>query len=80
MPFLWLSVADRAARASVERNAIALTSRLAQGLDSPSATWLGHHADRAEIRQSGLWNVDHVHNHSDPEFPELFDHLISSQH
>ena len=60
MPFLWLSVPDRADRGYVERNSIALTSCLAEGLDQPSAGWLGRDAVRTEISQSGLWNVDHA--------------------
>jgi len=62
MPFLWLPVADGAERGSVERSSIALTSRLAQGLDPPSASWFGYQTDRTKIRQSGLCNIDHVHH------------------
>jgi hypothetical protein len=36
MPFIWLSVPDRTDRGCIERNGIALTSRLADGLDQPS--------------------------------------------
>jgi hypothetical protein len=60
----------------VERNSIALTSRLVQGLDPPSASWLGHHAVRAEIRQLGLWNLGHVRHHCEPGFLDLFEQLI----
>ena len=76
MPFLWLSVPDRADRGYVEANAIALTSRLAQGLDAPGARWLGNHAYRTEIVQSGLWNVEHVRDHCDPAFPGRFEQLV----
>ena len=79
MPFLWLSVPDAADRSCVERNSIALTSRLAQGPDVPSARWLGHHADRPEIPGSGLWNVNHVRYRCDPEFLDLFEQLIERQ-
>lgn len=79
MPFLWLSVPDATDRGGVERNSIALTSRLAQGLDLPSASWLGRHADRAEICDSGLWNVDHVRHRCDPGFLELFEQLVDRQ-
>jgi hypothetical protein len=37
MPFLWLAVRDAVGRGDLERNSIALTSRLAQGLNVPSA-------------------------------------------
>jgi hypothetical protein len=79
MPFLWLSVPDRADRDRVERNSIALTSRLAHGLDPPSARWLGRHAYRTQIRESGLWNVDHAHHRRDPRFLDLFEQLIQRQ-
>jgi hypothetical protein len=76
MPFLWLAVPGRADRSYIERNSIALTSHLAQGPDPPSPRWLGRHADRTEIHESGLWNVDHVHHHCDTSFPGLLDQLI----
>jgi hypothetical protein len=60
MPFLWLCVHERSDRDSIERDSIALLSRRAGGLDIPSPGWLGHYAEREEIRDSGLWNVDHV--------------------
>ena len=65
MPFLWLSVSDapgpESARARIERGAIALLSGYARpALDPPSANWLGNHSDRKKIRESGLWNSDHV--------------------
>jgi hypothetical protein len=80
MPFLWLSVPDAADRSYVEANCIALASRLAEGQDSPSPAWLGRHADRPEIRESGLWNIDHVRRHCDPAFPDLFEQLMGHQH
>jgi hypothetical protein len=58
MPFLWLAVEQRDDRGCVERNSIALTPCLADGLDQPSAGWLGHDAARTEISHSGLWNID----------------------
>jgi hypothetical protein len=75
MPFLWLAIPDATSRGYVERNSIALTSRLAQGLDAPSTSWLGHHADRPEISRSGLWNVEHVHHRCDPGFLDVFEEL-----
>jgi hypothetical protein len=49
MPVLVLGVPDWADRGYVERNSIALTSRLASGLDPPSRGWLGRYAVRDEI-------------------------------
>jgi hypothetical protein len=60
MPFLCLAVSDREDRASLERNTIALLSEPAELIDRPGPSWLGRHAVPAEIRRSGLWNVDHV--------------------
>jgi len=68
MPFLWLSVPERSDRDSIERNSIGLLSRRADGLDIPSPGWLGHYAEREQIRDSGLWNVDHVDLRYDPGF------------
>ncbi len=80
MPFLWLAVPGRDDRGYIERNSIAITSSLSQGLDPPSPTWLGHYAFRIEIRTSGLWNIDHIHHRYDTRFPGLFDQLIQRQH
>lgn len=80
MPFLWLAVPERADRGYIENNSIALTSCLAQGLDPPSGRWLGRYASRAEICQSGLWNVDHVRGHADTGFLDLLDQLVEHQH
>jgi len=81
MPFLWLSVPDRADRGyiernSIERNSVALTSRLAEGLDRPSTRWLGRDAVRTEISQSGLWNVDHIRHRREPGFLDLLGQLV----
>jgi hypothetical protein len=79
MPFLWLSVPGRADRGYLEGNSIALLSCLAGGLGQPGASWLGRHAERAEIRESGLWNVHHVSGHYDPAFLRRLDQLVSQQ-
>jgi len=49
---------------------------LAAQIDRPSANRLGHHAVRAEIRRSGLWNVDHVDDHYDPSFLQTLARLV----
>lgn len=73
MPFIWLDVSDTAGRDSmrgrIERNAIALLSNLNKpALDAPSPAWLGHHSDRLKVRQSGLWNNNHVDEVYDQSF------------
>ena len=76
MPVLWLSVPDPGIRGYVERNSITLTSQLAAGQDQPSPGWLGHHATPSQIRQSGLWNVQHVTQLCHPGFLPTLQQLI----
>jgi hypothetical protein len=81
LPFLWVKVDDepgpRSLRAKLERNAIALLSDYDEPAVDPRADyWLGHHSRSEKIRQSGLWNVDHVDEEYDPEFLETFDDKI----
>jgi hypothetical protein len=79
MPFLWLSVPGRTDRGYLERNSIALLSCLTGGPDQPGASWLGRYAERAEIRGSGLWNVEHVTGHYEPRFLQRLAQLIDHQ-
>jgi len=79
MPFLWLSVPGRADRGYLESNSITLLSRLAGGPDQPSTSWLGRHAERPEIRASGLWNVQHVSGHYEPAFLHRLARLVDLQ-
>jgi hypothetical protein len=76
MPFLWLAVEDAPSKVSdrkvIEGNAIALLSNLGrEPIDPPSSNWMGHWADRPAVRDSGLWNVDHVTEEYDPRFLDL---------
>lgn len=73
MPFVVLSVNDepgpRSERAFIEKNSIALLSNYARPvLDPPSAGWLGRRCGREKVRQSGLWNTQHVDGAYDPSF------------
>ena len=81
MPFLWVGVPGEAGAASdralIEAGAISLLSNLGRAaVDSPSADWLGRYALRASIRQSGLWNVDHVDSPWDASFLSLLQSSI----
>ncbi len=82
MPFLWLPVEDPPGRTSdrglIERNSIALLS-LASGpnRDKPSLGWLGHRAKNPKVRNSGLWNVNHVDEHYDPSFLSALERYIA---
>jgi hypothetical protein len=65
LPFLWLAVEDppgpRSDRGVIEAGSIALLSNVGRPpIDVASDRWLGRHADRRPIRESGLWNVNHV--------------------
>lgn len=65
LPLLWVDVDDEpgpeSQRAAIERNTIALLSNYrGDSLDSREATWLGTNSPNPEIRESGLWNVDHT--------------------
>lgn len=72
LPFLWLEVDDEPGptshRAYIERNAIILLAGPdgQSPLDKPSSGWLGNHSDRAKIRESGLWNLDHIGRPDNP--------------
>ncbi|HEY8003888.1 MAG TPA: hypothetical protein VIE16_06650, partial [Phenylobacterium sp.] len=64
MPFTWLALPDEASpdgrRGFFERHSIALLSNLYGDGDPPSKTWLGHSSRRERVRDSGLWNNNHV--------------------
>ena len=83
LPFLWVAVDDEPSpesdRASIERNMIALVSNLdTADIDPRREDWLGHHSPVTEIKQSGLWNINHVDEEYHPEFLETFESYIDS--
>ena len=72
-PFLWVDVDDEPGpgsdRAYLERNAIALVSNYGKApIDPRSNRWLGNASPCKKIRESGLWNVNHVDESYDPAF------------
>ncbi|MXR50918.1 hypothetical protein GRX03_04755 [Halovenus sp. WSH3] len=76
-PFLWVDVDDEPSadsdRAYIEQNAIALLSNVAEETVDPRADgWLGKYSRSREIRESGLWNVNHVEDEYDPAFLDVF--------
>ncbi|HEY1307271.1 MAG TPA: hypothetical protein VGF24_27135 [Vicinamibacterales bacterium] len=82
MPFLWLAVDDppgtKSLRGTIERNSIALLSNLAKpSLDPHSPNWRGLACarGRARVRDSGLWNQNHVDEDYDPAFLDVFEKL-----
>ena len=81
MRILWLPIDDEpgeaSARGYIERNAIALLSNFGkEPIDRSSANWLGHHCNRARVRESGLWNANHVDEPYDPAFLDRLECLI----
>ncbi|HEY8345757.1 MAG TPA: hypothetical protein VIL07_00585 [Symbiobacteriaceae bacterium] len=81
MPFLWVAVDDppgpQSHRKVIEANAVALLSNLGkEPIDPPSPNWLGRWASRPAIRESGLWNVDHVDEPYAPEFLDLLEQYV----
>jgi hypothetical protein len=81
MPFLWLAIPSHpdgtSDRAFIERNSIALLSCATGSLDTPSSSWLGHHAASSNVRRSGLWNSNHVDEPYHPEFLQLLASLAA---
>ncbi len=83
LPFLWVDVGDTPGPASdrgaIERNAIGLLSESGQArsVDS-SRAWLGDLTDRNAIRDSGLWNVNHVNDGYDRSFLDVLSCCIAS--
>jgi hypothetical protein len=87
MPFLWLRVDDPAGknseRAYLEKNSIALLSNYnltgsGMTLDPPSSGWLGCYCSNELVRESGLWNANHVRERSvNPHFLDRLEIRIS---
>ena len=81
MPVLWLAVPSHpdgsSYRGRIERNTIALLSCATGDPDKPSPSWLGHHATSTKVRQSGLWNSNHVDEVYDPAFLHLLADLVN---
>ena len=83
MPFLWLAVTDEpgpnSLRAYIERNAIALLSNYRKPqLDPPSRQWLGRWCNRNRVRESGLWNSNHVGDQYKPRFLEVLESAVDA--
>ncbi len=81
MPFLWLGIDDEPSRDSlrsvVEQNAIALLSNHERSeIDPPSGDWLGHYSNRNLVRESGLWNQQHVTESHDPDYLDMLESLV----
>ncbi|KAF5049348.1 hypothetical protein DSECCO2_440730 [anaerobic digester metagenome] len=82
MPFLVLAADDEPGPASIrgylERNAIGLLSTAGLEADPPSPAWLGRDCPHPAVRDSGLWNVNHVGEAYDPAFLDRLEDLVQS--
>ncbi len=78
MTVLLLPVGRRTHRDYIESNAIALLSeyRREHPIDPASDGWLGHHCNREMLRESGLWQSNHVANEYDPGFLDLLEDYV----
>lgn len=80
MPVLWLEVGDEASadsdRTYLERNLIALLAGPDGPIDLPSDGWLGRWSSRDAVRFSGLWNVNHVCEHYDPDVLDVLERYV----
>ncbi|MFW5898656.1 MAG: hypothetical protein ACOCT7_02235 [Candidatus Saliniplasma sp.] len=81
LPFLWIKIDDKAGpnsdRGYIERNSIALLSNHQKDtIDERSKDWLGYHSPKDKIRQSGLWNSNHVDERYDPAFLDVLKKYI----
>lgn len=74
MRVLWVAIGDDASKESdrgyIERNAIGLLSTIGKQVDPPSNGWLGYHSVRPEIRDSSLWNLQHLGHSYEQTFLE----------
>lgn len=82
-PLLWVNLDDEpssnSARAYLEQNAIALLSNFnKRQIDQRGHGWLGRYSQSPDIRESGLWNVDHVGERYDGRFLKLLESAIKS--
>jgi hypothetical protein len=79
MPFLWLDVDDppstNSTRRYIEKNSISLLSCFNdfkhEENDPPSSQWLGRYSSRNKVRQSGLWNSNHIDETYDQAFLDI---------
>ena len=81
MQVLCLPIEDEAgpssSRGLIKRNAIALLSNYhKQPIDPPSEDWLGRHCKQEKVRESGLWNQNHVDETYAPAFFDTLEKLI----
>jgi hypothetical protein len=82
-PFLWVNLDDEPSadsdRAYLEQNVITLLSNFDEPpIDPRGGGWLGRYSQSREIRESGLWNVNHVGVQYDSGFLDVVENAISN--
>ena len=83
MELLWIPIEDapgpESLRGYIERNTIALLSNYrGNAIDPPSNDWLGKFSNREKVRQSGLWNSNHVDESYEPAFLGVLKRLLEA--
>lgn len=81
LPFLFVAADDEAGpsstRGTIERNSIALLSNCnREAIDEASPEWLGRYSGRERVRESGLWNNNHVDEAYDPAYLEILERAV----
>jgi len=60
-------------RAFLERSLIAMISDVG---GKGKTSWLGHNCSRSEVKNSGLWNNNHVNEKYDPSFLDVLEKYV----
>ena len=81
MPFIWLNIDDEpgpdSQRGYIERNSIAFLSNYSRkDIDPPSSNWLGKYCWNENVRNSGLWNSNHVNETVHYNFLDQIEQII----
>jgi hypothetical protein len=76
LPFVYVKIEDEPSRDSdrayIERNSIALLSNFSkEPIEPRNKYWLGRYSPNREIRESELWNTNHVAEKYDPKFLDV---------
>lgn len=84
MPFVWVTINDEpnndSLRAYIERNSIALLSNYRkEPIDKASQQWLGSNCTTESVKESGLWNSNHVNKKYDPDFLKCLKAIIEKE-
>jgi hypothetical protein len=82
MSVVWIGIPDDAGpesdRAYLEKNAIALLSNQLAPIDAAGAQWLGRFSPRQQVRDSSLWNLNHVESVCDLDFLDKLESYVTA--